>query len=173
MIMDLAALRAGITVVPLPTFFSREQLAHALREAGIDALVTGIDSAAAWNGFAAADSPVPHTRLFTATRAPHRPVCPAGTAKITFTSGTTGSPKGVCLDADAMFRVADSVVQATAGIQIRRHLCLLPLSLLLENITGVYAPLLAGATVQLPDARDRGLHGSQQLDIISSNACRP
>jgi len=170
-IMDLAALRAGITVVPLPTFFSREQLAHALREAGIDALVTGIDSAAAWNGFAVADSPVPQTRLFTATRAPDGPALPAGTAKITFTSGTTGAPKGVCLDAAAMYRVADSVVQATAGLQIRRHLCLLPLSLLLENITGVYAPLLAGATVQLPDAKERGLHGSQQLDIAQLLDC--
>lgn len=170
-IMDLAALRAGITVVPLPTFFSREQLAHAIRDAGIDALVTGIDGAVARDGFAAAETPVPQTRLFIATRAPHRPVLPEGTAKITFTSGTTGSPKGVCLDADTMFRVADSVVQATADLHIGRHLCLLPLSLLLENITGVYAPLLAGATVLLPDSRQRGLHGSQQLDIAQLLDC--
>lgn len=170
-VMDLAALRAGITVVPLPTFFSREQLVHAIRDAGIDALVTGVDSAAPRDGFAAVDSPVPQTRLFKAIHAAVGPTLPAGTAKITFTSGTTGTPKGVCLDATAMYRVADAVVQATADMHIGKHLCLLPLSLLLENITGVYAPLLAGATVLLPDSKERGLHGSQQLDTTRLLDC--
>ena len=44
-----------------------------------------------------------------------------------------------------MVSVAESIVTATADLGIERHLCLLPLALLLENITGVYAPLLAGA----------------------------
>jgi long-subunit acyl-CoA synthetase (AMP-forming) len=164
-IMDLAALHAGITIVPLPGFFSRAQLAHVIEEAGIDALCTGAQDDSGWDGFSAAAAPVPQTRLFIATRAARRPVLPAETAKITFTSGTTGTPKGVCLDAASMFRVAESLVQATAGARIEKHLCLLPLSLLLENIAGVYAPLLAGATVLLPDSSERGLHGSQQLDI--------
>ncbi len=51
---------------------------------------------------------------------------PAGTAKITFTSGTTGTPKGVCLGAAAMDRVAEGLVQALAPLDIRRHLCALP-----------------------------------------------
>ena len=163
-IMDLAALRAGITVIPLPTFFSPAQVAHVIQDAGIDALCTDMDDDTDWHGFAAAAAPVPQTRLFCTTVTPERTALPAGTAKVTFTSGTTGTPKGVCLDAASMFRVADSVVQATADCQIEKHLCLLPLSLLLENITGVYAPLLAGATVMLPDSVERGLQGSQQLD---------
>ena len=163
-IMDLAALRAGITVIPLPTFFSRAQVAHVIQDSGIDALCTDMDDDTAWHGFAAAAAPVPQTRLFCTTRTPERTALPAGTAKVTFTSGTTGTPRGVCLDAASMYRVADSVVQATADCQIKKHLCLLPLSLLLENITGVYAPLLAGATVMLPDSVERGLYGSQQLD---------
>lgn len=170
-IMDLAAMRAGITVIPLPTFFSTAQVAHAIQDAGIDALCTGMQGDACLDGFASTTAPVPQTRLFIAPRATARPALPAGTAKITFTSGTTGKPRGVCLDAAAMFQVADSVVSATAGCQIEKHLCLLPLSLLLENITGVYSPLLAGATVMLPDSTERGLHGSQQLDIAQLFDC--
>jgi long-subunit acyl-CoA synthetase (AMP-forming) len=70
-----------------------------------------------------------------------------------------------------MYRVAESIVTATADLRIKRHLCLLPLSLLLENITGVFAPLLAGASVILPTSRERGTHGSQQLDIGQLFSC--
>jgi len=164
-VMDLAALTAGITVVPLPTFFSREQIEHVIQDAGIDALCTDSDTPTAWHGFETGDSPVPMTQLFIAKQVPDTRALPDGTAKITFTSGTTGKPKGVCLDAASMFSVAESIVAATSECHIERHLCLLPLSLLLENITGVYAPLLAGATIFLPDSGERGLHGSQQLDI--------
>ena len=170
-IMDLAALHAGIRVVPLPTFFSREQTAHAIRDAGIDALCTDSQHSRDWQGFARRTSPVPNTVLLQVTGAAVTDTFPAGTAKITFTSGTTGQPRGVCLDTAAMRSVAESIVTATAGLQIERHLCLLPLALLLENITGVYAPLLAGATVILPSGRERGLQGSQQIDIGQLFGC--
>jgi long-chain acyl-CoA synthetase len=164
-IMDLAALQAGICVVPLPTFFSSEQTAHAIRDAGIDALCTDAQHAHGWQGFALQSSPVPNTVLLQTTSPSTLDVFPAGTAKVTFTSGTTGQPKGVCLGTAAMDSVAESIVTATFDLGIERHLCLLPLALLLENITGVYAPLLAGACVILPSGRERGLQGSQQLDI--------
>jgi long-chain acyl-CoA synthetase len=174
-VMDLAAIAAGITVVPLPTFFSHQQIEHVIQDAGIDALCTdkctGSDTPATWHGFEAVDSPVPMTQLCIAKQAPESRVLPDGTARITFTSGTTGNPKGVCLDGAAIFSVAESIVAATAECHIERHLCLLPLSLLLENITGVYAPLLAGATILLPDSAERGLSGSQQLDIKQLFAC--
>lgn len=170
-VMDLAALHAGITVIPLPTFFSSAQVAHVIQDAGIDALCTGLQDYAGQEGFTAVPSPVPGTRLFITPPAPNRPALPQGTAKITFTSGTTGAPKGVCLDTDTMFNVADSVVRATLDCQIEKHLCLLPLSLLLENITGVYAPLLAGATVMLPGSSARGLHGSRELDMAQLLEC--
>src|ERR1019366_3915913 len=37
---DLAALRAGIPVVPLPTYFSSSQLRHTIHRAGIDLVLT-------------------------------------------------------------------------------------------------------------------------------------
>jgi long-chain acyl-CoA synthetase len=170
-IMDLAALLAGIHVVPLPTFFSREQTTHVIRDAGIDALCTDCEQAQGWQGFAQQTSPVPNTVLLQTTRAAAMNTFPAGTAKVTFTSGTTGQPKGVCLGTAAMCSVAQSIVTATADLRIEKHLCLLPLALLLENITGVYAPLLAGATVILPSSHERGLHGSQRLDIRQLFTC--
>lgn len=169
-IVDLAALHAGIRVIPLPTFFSRQQIAHVIRDTGIDALFTD-EHTPGWQGFTQRTSPVPGTVMLQATRDAAADIYPAGTAKVTFTSGTTGQPKGVCLDSAAMRSVAESIVTAAADSGIDRHLCLLPLALLLENITGVYAPLLAGATVILPTSQQRGLLGSQQLDIGQLFAC--
>lgn len=45
-----------------------------------------------------------------------------------------------------------------------KHLCLLPLSTLLENIAGVYSPLLCGGTVVIPTDAQRGMLGSSNLD---------
>jgi long-subunit acyl-CoA synthetase (AMP-forming) len=84
---------------------------------------------------------------------------------VTFTSGTTGEPKGVCLSADMMETVAESLWIASDASRDDRHLCLLPLATLLENIGGVYAPLLAGATICVPRLAAVGLSGSSGLDV--------
>lgn len=166
---DLAALAAGIPTIPLPLFFSPAQIAHALKAAGVDQVLT--------------DQP---ERLRVALQQPGLPVTPcygtlqrvhlqavaasatsipAGTRKVTFTSGTTGEPKGVCLGLDAMETVAESLGFASAATRDDRHLCLLPLATLLENIGGLYTPLLAGATMCLPRLAAVGLSGSSGLDV--------
>jgi long-subunit acyl-CoA synthetase (AMP-forming) len=71
----------------------------------------------------------------------------ADVAKVTYTSGSTGAPKGVCLRQRAIQSVTDSLVAATAGLGVQTHLCLLPLATLLENIAGVYVPLIMGARI--------------------------
>jgi long-subunit acyl-CoA synthetase (AMP-forming) len=50
-------------------------------------------------------------------------------------------------------------------------LCLLPLATLLENVAGVYAPLLSGGEIILPDAATRGLSGSSGLDLRALLRC--
>ena len=53
---------------------------------------------------------------------------------------------------------------ATSGLGIERHLSLLPLPVLLENVAGVYAPMLAGATCCVPPLAEVGLSGATAFD---------
>jgi long-chain acyl-CoA synthetase len=172
-VADLAAAQAGVVHVPLPTFFTRAQILHALGAAGADAVLTAAALAqqlrAAWPaGAPAAGEPAPCMvagEPLSLLRLPARAVAlPAGTAKITFTSGTTGTPKGVCLGQDAMQRVAAGLAQATEPLGITRHLCALPLAVLLENIAGVMAPLSRQATCIVPPLHELGLTGSSSFD---------
>lgn len=162
---DLAALDAGLCVVPLPLFFSAAQIRHSLISSGADAILAHPALPAAW------DSLTEPTLLHVegSTLALHRlsassAVVPEGTRKITYTSGTTGAPKGVCLALDSMEAVAQSLCEATGATAQDRHLCALPLPTLLENIGGLYAPLLAGATVCLRSSADVGLQGASGFD---------
>jgi len=105
---------------------------------------------------------VEHTLLGSGSGAP-LPI-PADTAKMTFTSGTTGTPKGVCLSAEALLSVAQGIASATDGLGIERHMSALPYAVLLENIAGLYAPLWRGITCVVLPMQSVGLNGSSQFD---------
>lgn len=162
---DLAGLAAGLRVVPLPLFFSAAQIRHALASSGADAVLADPRLPAPWESTAPTEL-LPMAGIALALhRLPEVHAAVAdGTRKITYTSGTTGAPKGVCLDLPAMEAVAQSLCEATQAGAQDRHLCVLPLPTLLENIGGLYAPLLAGATVCLRAAADVGLQGASGFD---------
>ena len=162
---DLAMLRAGRTLVPLPLFFSPAQAAHALRDAGVESLL--VDPALPLPEPLASmpREPLPlppgtgrlqRIRLPWAARVP----LPAGTAKVTYTSGSTGAPKGVCLDAATLLAQGRALADAVAAGPGDVHLSALPLATLLENVGGVYAPLLAGAEARLSSLGRVGLSGA-------------
>jgi len=157
MAVDLEAEAAGIPLVPLPGFFTPAQLAHAVAATGMDALYCTSSSAARALGF----QPF-RGHWYRREAAPVS--LPRGTAKITFTSGTTGTPKGVCLSAAGQREVARALAEATRALCIERHLCLLPLAVLLENIAGVYAPLAAGAQWIAPPLAEVGTAGAAGFD---------
>lgn len=148
-IWDLAALAANVTLVPLPPFFTKEQRDHALRSSGCDAIITP-------------DGLIP---------LPNLPVSlPQGTAKITYTSGTTGTPKGVCLSAQGMKYVAQSIVDVLGEDMAGIHACVLPLGVLLENVAGVYATLMAGGTVLFNHLEGFGKNYENLHSIIKKSA---
>lgn len=167
LLADLAAQAAGIPTIPLPLFFSAAQIDHALKTAGVDQLITDqpdrLLAALQFSGVSA--EPLSGGLQRIRLPAPGSVALPEGTSKVTFTSGTTGAPKGVCLSREAMETVAESLALASAASPDDRHLCLLPLATLLENIGGIYVPLLAGATVCLPRLASVGLAGSSGLDV--------
>ncbi|QQE87519.1 AMP-binding protein [Azotobacter chroococcum] len=156
---DLAALRAGVVCIPLPGFFSADQQRHVLGSAGVDTLIAADPSRHAPLGFESL------AEGFSQRRPAQVAELPAGTLKITYTSGTTGQPKGVCLDAGAQLRVATSIWQACGPSGIERHLCVLPLAVLLENVAGLYALLLGGALVELVPLAQVGLEGASRFDL--------
>ncbi len=168
-VADLAALLAGITLVPLPPFFSPGQIRHCLEQTGAQAILT--PSPAALTGIdltgtaATVSLRVAGEELVLVLLQPAGETdLPSGIAKITYTSGTTGEPKGVMLEASAMAEVAASLAEVAPLGNNDRHLCLTPLAVLLENIGGVYAPLLAGLTTVLPPAHQTGIMGAAGLD---------
>jgi len=166
---DLAAQVARIAVVPLPPFFTPSQVRHVLASSRAE----GIVSDAAARPLQSLDTAVAQPlgmglslALLDRSKdpAPHGPL-PDGTSKISYTSGTTGQPKGVCLAQPMLDRVAHSICLATAGIPLRRHLAVLPLATLLENVAGVYAPLLQGGEVVLPNLAALGFDGAARFDV--------
>lgn len=170
-IADLACQKAGCCFVPLPLFFTPRQIQHSLERAGVDTLLVeesrhlceDLTRFSRLDGFG---------DRFRAFRLPslHEATLPEQTRKITFTSGSTGNPKGVCLSNALQQSVAASLASIIA-IEKPRHLCVLPLATLLENIAGVYAPLVAGGTVHLPSLATLGFNGCSQLDTGKFLAC--
>ena len=166
---DLAAHAAGIPTIPLPLFFSAAQIAHVIKTAGIDQVLTDqperLLAALQQPGLPVESFYGTLKQVRLSTVAADAPALPVGTQKVTFTSGTTGEPKGVCLSREVMETVAESMGFASEAKRDDRHLCLLPLATLLENIGGIYTPLLTGATICLPRLAAVGLSGSSGLDV--------
>lgn len=148
---DLAALYLDIPCVPLPPFFSDAQYRHAIETAGVSHIADG-----------ARLTPVPCDM---------QPPIPGGSVKITFTSGSTGTPKGVCLSEEGLTSVVVSIAGRLGPDIAGRHLCLLPLAILLENIAGVYTALAMGAAVILPDAAARGMADAFAPDFVQMLGC--
>jgi long-subunit acyl-CoA synthetase (AMP-forming) len=157
LVVDLAAMSTNTLIVPVPDFFSEAQKQHAIYSCKVSHVISEKPTA---------DSkPLVGTGLFINEVGYHGDVTlPEGTQKVTFTSGSTGTPKGVCLSRDNQLTVAKSLIDVI-GLSNPKHLSLLPFSTLLENIAGIYAPLLCGGTVKIICDRKRGFSGSRLVDM--------
>lgn len=144
-LLDLALVEARIPSIPLPAFFTPAQVEAALDQAGASALISG--------PIALACDPRGGFTLTAERNIRAAAPLPEGTARITFSSGSTGDPKGICLSLDHLSQVAGAVMARLGEDHAGRHLPLLPPGILLENVAGFYATILAGGTyVALPQA---------------------
>ncbi|WP_405220405.1 AMP-binding protein [Lentisalinibacter sediminis] len=169
-VADLAMMAAGITAIPVPLFFTRAQLDHLLSDAGVDAVLSAGADGLPDDGHGFRRRPLAGAGgLALLRRSIRRDTALNGrndVAKVTYTSGSTGSPRGVCLGRDGMEAVASSLAARLQGAGVRRHLCVVPLATLLENIAGIYVPLLLGAAIHAPSLERVGLTGSSGLDPL-------
>jgi long-chain acyl-CoA synthetase len=170
-VIDLAAMALNIPIVPIPMFFTAAQRKHTLQDAG--ATLIFCDTLSQFEGLIDVDEvsvnlnslEIAHQRLLSVKiNRIDIPTLPANTIKITYTSGSTAQAKGVCLALATIEQVATSLKVATQANANDHHLCMIPLSTLLENLAGIYVPLLAGATVSILPLAHVGIQGSSGFD---------
>lgn len=171
-IADLAAWQANVTLIPLPRFFSKTQLQHIIKETQLQNLLVCGDIAHITPISARINSPVTNIYLdhLHYEQDEQATTVIESVTKITFTSGTTGTPKGVCLSTTALENVTQALAERiysspVTDLDLNLHLNLLPLSTLLENVAGVYVPLYLGKSIVVLSGSTLGLTGSSQLSL--------
>jgi len=158
-VADLASIWAGVRLVPLPGFFSREQIAHALAVSGATMLLVDPPELA---GDLTPDFPGPVLTLSSCLDGwSGQPSDGAAHERIIFTSGTTGRPKGVRHGIRQLEFMATALGKAVGASSGDVHFACLPLAQLLEQVAGLHLPILAGARIVTdPPALQDALAGS-------------
>ncbi|MFD0898995.1 AMP-binding protein [Actinomadura sediminis] len=165
-IADLALLAARLVEIPVPIAFSAEQAAGLLAEADVCLLDDeGAARLAQWGRDAVLRPGCAVVRLSAAelAAAAGRPLAlPAGDAadpdwecKIIHTSGTTSRPKGVRIRAHGLAALLESLGAVMPDGAFARYVSVVPFSLLIEQVTGLYMVVLHGGTLVQPPAGAR------------------
>jgi len=165
--IDLATQEIGVTLIPLPSFFTPSQWLHAIKSSGMQAIFCSQEDVVRNLGFIFKNDYAGELKLFESMSVLSSMVDQPNLVdvqKITYTSGTTSEPKGVCLSTDQQWSVAQTIEEALRSLEIKKHLNVLPLSVLLENIAGVYTALTCGAENICVPLSEVGLHGSSHFD---------
>lgn len=164
---DLAALGLGLVVVPVYVEDRPENSAYCLNDSGAKLLF--LEGAEHWQRLKPVLGLMPQIERFVTLRKVSddepRLVCasdwlqatsdayiaiplePGSLATIVYTSGTTGRPKGVMLSHHNILSNVWSALQTFAIYPSDRFLSFLPLSHMLERMSGYYLAIMAGATV--------------------------
>ncbi len=206
-ILDLALSTIGAVVIPIPLFFSASQVAHLLQDAQIELVYVGagltlpvIDNVDGVNNnvnnwIIAETAEIEALKLEQAshitgefyqlnndaayTLTSQASATASEFCKVTYTSGSTGMPKGVCLGQNTLMRIVESLAEAltdtltddapntseiTDTTNNFGHLSVLPFATLLENVAGVYVSLYMGRTLVTGQIDQFGLLSNQAFD---------
>ena len=177
-VFDLAAIQLGITVIPIPLFFSQSQVEHVIKDARITAVVSDanydssshVDETSFFNEYTATFIQALGSAVLLQCAdnqqwvSNEKTYIPDGCCKITYTSGSTGQPKGVCLSANNLLAVSQALTEVLDSALMAKHLCVLPFSTLLENVAGIYVPLLLGGTLIVDSPDQLGLLSNSGFD---------
>lgn len=168
MCFDVAALGLGLITVPLYTTDSPGNVVHILGDSGARLLVIADDSS--WAPLAAMRERFPnlnrvlcmhlngstHDGLVRSLDDWHpadtgglRVLCddPDALATLVYTSGTTGSAKGVMLSHRNILSNAEAVLKRIPALPTDVFLSFLPLAHAFERTVGAYLPMMAGCCV--------------------------
>lgn len=137
-IAQIMGASAGKTIVPLPPFFSPEQLGHIVRDAGVELILCSdtlrplaVASGAATDAIACREGADPIEFI-------------GGFKQIIYTSGSTGLPKGVRLGERQIAWSTRALAEASDADDRDFYLSIMPLPLLLETISGIFLPVFVG-----------------------------
>ena len=167
-IFDQAAMGLGLVVVPLYAEDRPENGAYCLDDSGAKLLV--LEGSEQWEKLAPVVAQMPKIARFVSLKRiananeaklvhaedwlPKQgagfnvlPVAADALATIVYTSGTTGRPKGVMLTHRNILSNASSALQTFSVYPSDKFLSFLPMSHMLERMSGYYLPIMAGATV--------------------------
>lgn len=191
-LIDLAARKAGITVIPIPLFFTRDQVKHLLQDSQVDTICVTDTGGDIEEKCGDKNCAIPEWLTNLTEHAGRRDVStsdafsgqfihlldhqehpeqysvkskPQQPSKITYTSGSTGTPKGVCLAEETIDSITASLSNALASSHLSRHLCLIPFATLLENIAGIYVALSMGRSVVVEEVSQFGLISNHAFNV--------
>lgn len=171
-ICDLALALAGKTMVPLPTFFSADQLKHIVKDASVGHVLCDPQTQEMADALG-----LPCTTLgSTYESAPFPSDLSAAdrSKRIIYTSGTTGAPKGVRIGSHQITASARGLRKASEAGEEDSYLSILPFSLLLEQVAAICVPLLSGSFVTInPVAAGAALQGDPRPLIEAFATTRP
>ena len=152
LVAHVAALRAGLVVVPANTAYSERELAHIVRDVRPAAAIVERSDQAEWVRGAGPDGVLvlgPEVELPEADGGPLDTAAPGDPALIMYTSGTTGAPKGAVLSHRNLLTGTEAVRIAWRWGTDDRLVHCLPVFHAHGLCVGVYGTMLAGGSAVL------------------------